>query len=256
MNPNKDEQPNQSSNITGDFAFSKTVLPGSKLEINQENEAFSTTILPDSKMEISQAQNKPSYSTLLENRLLNLRKPVAAEIPKTIPQTITEPVQPITENLPQVGTPLFTPPQNRFTPNLVENSSDNLFSLPLPAPLGIISPAEAVTKVAPLFNQTLSIPTTVPNIPPSSLNQVPNLTQFQTPTPATTQINRPAIQNNIAPGPRNVAPPIIGNLDTVKEKPEITPDDLKGIKLSTARNGAVISNIVKYQSMLKMARNV
>jgi len=251
MNPNNQEElPSQPNNVSGDFAaFSKTVLPGSKLEINQGNEAFSTTTLPDSKMEISQAQNKPSYSTLLENRLLNLRKPETAEIPKTIPQTITEPAQTNTENLPQVGTPLFTPPENRFTPKPVENSSGNLFSLPLPAPLGIISPAEAVAKVEPLFNKTLNIPPApIPNIPQANINPVPN--QFQSPA----QTIKPVTQNNIVPGPRNNASQPASKPKIEVQATEITIGDLTD-KVRKSKNGSVF-NAADLQGMLSGVREV
>jgi hypothetical protein len=236
MNPNnlEDQQLPQNNFLPGNLEFSKTVLPGSKLEINQVK------------------SDKPGYSTFLEDRLLKLRKPVIAE---TIPQTSAEPVQPISENLPKAETTIFTPPADRFQQQYVQQAPESLFDLPLPAPLGNIAPiAESVTKAVPLFNQTLNIPTTVPNIPPANFNQVPNLNQFQAPIPAPAQNIKPVIQNNIVPGTNNIAPQTISKPTQEVQAPEITMENVNGIKLKKLGNNAV-GNADSLQGLLSKARS-
>jgi hypothetical protein len=247
MNPNnlEDQQLPQNNFLPGNLEFSKTILPGSKLEINQGNEAFSSTIFPGSTSLAINPEVKGGYVINLEDRLRRLRTP------GTTPQTSAEPVQSITENLPKSATTVFAPPPDRFQQQPEQTSSDTLFSLPLPKPLGNIAPLEkSITKVDPLFNQPLSISasTTIPNIP-QAINPVPNLNQFQTLPPAPAQNIRPAIQNNIVPGPNNIKPiPISKPTGEEQQKEEKTIHDLSRILTST-RNKALL-NADKLQKQL------
>lgn len=256
MNPNNQEElSSQLNNVSGDFVFSKTVLPGSTLEINQGNQALPKTILPSSPSLDINPEVKVGYTTFLEKRLQDLRKPVTAEISKAKPQTTTESAQPISENLTKEET-IFTPPADQFQQQSVQQPPESLFDLPLPAPLGNIAPvAESVTKAVPLFNQTLNIPPTIPNIPPVNFNQVPNLNQFKSLPPAPAQNIKPVIQNNIVPGRNNITPQTISKPTQEVQTPEITIDDLKGIHLQKLKNGA-LNNAVKFQRMLSNARSV